>query len=69
MPVEPTKTDTTIDSKTAILRQVIACSVALGIMGLGAWSLLGQKAPYHPEAFNDAVTRGPSDLTGIAESN
>ena len=69
MPTEPTKTDTTSDSKTAILGQVIACTVALGIMGLGAWSLLGQKSPYHPEAYDDAVTRGTSDLTGLTDSN
>ena len=64
MPTEPTKTDTTSDSKTAILGQVIACTVALGIMGLGACSLLGQKSPYHPEAYDDAVTRGTLEPYG-----
>ena len=35
-------------------RQVIASSVALGIIGLGVWSMWSQSAPYHP----DTVTRG-----------
>ncbi|MEH6830505.1 hypothetical protein [Sulfitobacter sp.] len=53
----------------AILGQVVACLVALGIMGFGAWSLLGQNAPYHPEVYDGEVTRGAADLTNTSESN
>lgn len=53
--------------KSALVRQLIASAVALGIMALGAWSLMGQKAPYHPEAYTDDVTRlGASGLIGAA---
>jgi len=41
-------------SQSVGLRQVIASSVALGIIGLGVWSMWSQSAPYHP----DTVTRG-----------
>lgn len=64
-----TKKEGTSAPTKPILGQVIACTVALGIMGLGAWSLLGQSAPYHPESYDNAITRGASDLTGISESN
>ena len=59
------------DSATSkpMLGQVIACAVALGIMGLGAYSLLGHSAPYHPDSYDNAITRGASDLTGISESD
>lgn len=57
------------DSKSAMARQLIASGVAVGILGLGAWSLLGQKAPYHPD-YSDEVTRGdPSGLTTFSGSN
>lgn len=49
--------------------QAIACVVALCIMALGAWSLLGQKAPYHPEIYEGDVTRGTSGVTGVTQSN
>jgi len=53
-----------LDSKSVFVRQLIASAIAVAIVGLGAWSLLGQKAPYHPAAYNDEVTRGsPSGLT------
>lgn len=45
--------------------QVIACVVALGIMALGAWNLLGQKAPYHPDGFDTEVSRGTADLKDV----
>lgn len=56
-------------SAKPVLGQVIACVVALGIMGFGGWSLLGQKAPYHPDSYESQVTRGVSDLNGLNESN
>jgi hypothetical protein len=49
--------------KLATMRQLIACGVALGIMALGAWSLMGQNAPYHPEAYTDDVTRTDTIIT------
>lgn len=52
--VKPTKSDA---SSSAVKRQMIASGVALAIMALGAWSLLGQKSPYHPEIYGDDVTR------------
>lgn len=52
------------DPRTVMTRQLIASAIALGILGLGAWSLLGQKAPYHPDgAYSDDVTR--SGATGL----
>lgn len=56
-------------SKSVIARQLVASAVAVGILGLGAWSLLGQKAPYHPD-YSDDVTRGdPSGLTTVSGGN
>ena len=59
------------DPKTVVTRQLIVSAIALGILGLGAWSLLGQKAPYHPDgAYTDDVTRsGASDLIGGARTD
>jgi hypothetical protein len=45
------------DTKSPVARQLIVCAVAVGIMGLGAWSLMGQNAPYHPEALDNEVSR------------
>ncbi len=68
--MQPNKknTDTSAPEKFD-LGQVIACVVALIIMGLGAWSLLGQQAPYHPEGYEGEVTRGNSDLTVVREGD
>lgn len=52
-----------------MLGQAIACGLALGIVGLGAWSLLGQEAPYHPQTYDGAATRGFSDLNGLGEND
>lgn len=54
--------------KSVVLRQLIACAVALCIMGLGAWSLLGQNAPYHPDTYGGEVSRDavPS-LTSVSD--
>lgn len=57
----------TVDTKTAIARQLLVCTVALGIVGAGAWSLLGQKAPYHPDIYENEVTRDNS--IGILDLN
>lgn len=69
MPSKPTHTESTSTPKNAMIGQIVACTVALGIMGLGAWSLLGQKAPYHPDGYDPEVTRATSDLTGVPESD
>jgi hypothetical protein len=45
------------ETKSTLLRQLIASGVALAIMGLGAWTLLGQQAPYHPEVYENEVSR------------
>jgi|GEM_PF-2374004 hypothetical protein len=52
------------DAKSKILRQLIASTVALTIMALGAWTLLGQHAPYHPAIDENQVSRG--DASGAA---
>lgn len=52
-----------------VLGQMIACALALGIVFVGAWSLLGQASPYHPDSYEGAVTRGFSDLTSFSESD
>lgn len=68
--MQPTKKNADASaSKNIDLGQIIACAVALIIMGLGAWSLLGQKAPYHPEGYEGEVTRGSSDLTDVRDSD
>jgi hypothetical protein len=43
--------------KSLLLRQLIFGGVALGIMGAGVWSLLGQQAPYHPQMSPEEVSR------------
>ncbi|WP_299027076.1 hypothetical protein [uncultured Sulfitobacter sp.] len=54
--------------KSVIVRQLIVSMAALCIMGLGAWSLMGQQAPYHPEIFEEEVSRTEgSDLIRIAD--
>ena len=50
-------TKNTSDTNPALARQLIVCTVALGIVGLVAWTLLGQTAPYHPDVYNDEVSR------------
>jgi len=53
---------------TNFVPQAIVCAIALGIMGVGAWSLTGQTAPYHPDYATDAVTRGDGpDLLGFTD--
>jgi hypothetical protein len=53
---------------SVLMRQVIFCMAALGIMGAGAWSLMGQSAPYHPDVFQDDVTRNDvSALTQVSD--
>ncbi|MCX7565714.1 hypothetical protein OS189_05120 [Sulfitobacter sp. F26169L] len=44
--------------KSPFVRQMIVSFIALSIMGVGIWSLMGQKAPYHPDGFDDEVSRG-----------
>lgn len=61
--------DNTRNRKIAIFRQMVACTFALGIMGLGAWSLLGQEAPYHPDVDGAVVTRSGTDLVEVNEEN
>lgn len=52
--------------KTAIFRQMIASAVALMIVGVGAWSLLGQQAPYHPDISGEEVSRdGAAELMNV----
>ncbi|KEJ91047.1 hypothetical protein [Sulfitobacter donghicola] len=46
--------------KSTFLRQMVFSGIALGIMGLGGWSLLGQSAPYHPEMTAEEVSRDNS---------
>lgn len=54
--------------KSVLIRQVIFCMAALGIMGAGAWSLMGQSAPYHPDMIDEDVTRsGASALTHVSD--
>lgn len=53
--------------KTAFFRQLIVSAVALIIMGAGAWSLLGQQAPYHPDISGNEVSRdGAAELINIS---
>lgn len=68
--MQPNKTITGSSAPSKpVLGQVIACVLALGVMGVGAWSLLGQASPYHPDSYEGAVPLGLSDLTGFSESN
>lgn len=50
--------------KSAIIGQILACTVAVAIMALGLWTLLGQNAPYHPDGVNDDVTRSDAPAFG-----
>jgi hypothetical protein len=53
---------------SVFMRQVIFCMAALGIMGAGAWSLMGQSAPYHPDMIEEDVTRSDaSALTDVSD--
>ena len=62
------KAKTAAKPKADLTRQIIFSLAALGIMGLGAWSLTGQSAPYHPEGFEDEVSRGSAtELTGVSD--
>ena len=63
---QPARAPKSPNSKSVAARQLIASGVAIGILGLGAWSLLGRNAPYHPDVSPDDVTRGgPSGLSTI----
>ena len=56
--------------ESGIKRQLIASGIAVAVMALGAWSLLGQKAPYHPEIGSGDVTRSDTPgLMGAADKN
>lgn len=57
MPQNTKKGQPAVTQKSVIMRQMIAITVALSIMGLGAWSLMGQRSPYHPDAYSDEVSR------------
>jgi len=50
-------TKSAVAPKSVVIRQVIFSVVAIGIMGLGAWSLMGQNAPYHPDMSGGEVTK------------
>lgn len=51
-------------------RQVIVSVIALGIIGLGGWSMWSQSAPYHPEIGPENVTRSAvSALSQTTASN
>lgn len=54
--------------QSPLLRQLIFSAFALGVMGLGAWSLLGQEAPYHPPVSSDEVSRnGVTELLNVGD--
>lgn len=57
------KPDSLPARQSALGRQIVFSAIALGIIGLGAWSMWGQNAPYHPQIVPEDVTRG--DATGI----
>ena len=58
------------DAQPPVARQLIVCAVAVGIMGFGAWSLMGQNAPYHPEVFENEVSRdGSVDILNVDEGS
>jgi len=48
----------TASAKTVLIRQIIFSLAALAIMGIGAWSLMGQNAPYHPDFADGDVSKG-----------
>jgi hypothetical protein len=58
MKQRPTESERTAARQSVILRQLIVSAVALGIVAVSAWSLLGLRAPYHPTIPVDDVTRG-----------
>jgi len=55
------------EGKSVVIRQLIICGVAIGIMGLGVWSLRGDGGPYHPVGMTDDVTR--SDTPALVGSS
>lgn len=56
--------------RSTITRQLIACMVALCIMGFGAWSLMGLNAPYHPDVIENEVSRsGAPALVDVTHGN
>jgi hypothetical protein len=64
------KTELRPKSKSPLFRQLIACSVALGIMALGAWSLMSQQAPYHPAPVENEVSRtGIDSIADVGADN
>lgn len=48
-------------------RQAIFSAIALGIIGLGGWTMWSQSAPYHPKIDAENVTRG--DMQGFSDTN
>ncbi|MEP1767086.1 MAG: hypothetical protein ABJJ53_10685 [Sulfitobacter sp.] len=50
-------TDGAVAPKSVAIRQLIISVTALGIMGLGCWSLMGQNAPYHPDLVEGDVSK------------
>jgi hypothetical protein len=44
--------------KNPLLSQMIVSAVALGIIGLGTWTMVNENSPYHPEIYPEDVTRG-----------
>lgn len=67
MSIHSKKTPDPAERKSKILRQMIASSIALAIMGLGAWTLLRQQAPYHPEILQNEVSRANSSPTQLTD--
>ncbi|MBB3994287.1 ABC-type transporter Mla subunit MlaD [Sulfitobacter undariae] len=58
------------EGKSVVTRQLIICGIAIGIMGLGVWSLRGGGGPYHPADYTDDVTRSEtSALMGSSSQN
>jgi len=50
--------------------QLIVSAVALTIIGLGSWSMIEEKSPYHPDGVSGEVTRaGPSALSSFIASD
>lgn len=54
-------------TNSALGRQVIVSVIALGIIGLGAWSMWHQSAPYHPEFGAENVTQGA--VTALSDTS
>lgn len=61
---------TTVGTKSTIMRHLLVSAIALGIMGLGTWSLLGLEGPYHPTAYDGDVSRDiSSDILDVDDNN